>query len=108
MKFLYQSLIFFLFLKEVSTIRQVGDITPFHSPLLKHGRKIKDLKRKYKRITWVDNLHVSGLRKLIDRQQSVVGYPVFLMTYTDLMEAPIVLLDIIRFGSITNFFSFDF
>jgi len=71
-----------------SCIRYSNIWSPFHSSLIKYGKKITAVKKKYKYITWFDLALLVGkpsdVLQLVDQFNS--HFPIFLFSFSDLLE----------------------
>jgi len=69
---------------------------PFHTPLIKYGRKSAPYKRKYKYADFLDlSDPLADVSKFVDGISSSF-YPVFILTYADLLDASQMVLHLLR------------
>jgi len=81
-----------------SCVRFSHTVCPFHSPMIKKGKRISAYKRQYKYVTWCDLGLVDRSEDLVRIADSVnvTNYPVFLFTFADMLEATEPLLYLMR------------
>ena len=82
-----------------SCIRNSTILAPFHSSLVKPGKKLPN-KRKYTGLSWFDLATVSNdeqeVLQVIGNTVSYVRSPIFILSYADLLETSTLLLRIMR------------
>jgi hypothetical protein len=77
---------------------------PFHTPLIKYGRKSAPYKRKYKYADFLDlSDPLADVSKFVDGISSSF-YPVFILTYADLLDASQMVLHLLRSTKCTVLF----
>jgi len=83
-----------------SSIRHSNICAPFHSPLIKYGKKITAAKKKYKFITWFDLALLVGkpsdVLQLVDRTELSTHLSVFIFSFADLLELSEPLICLMR------------
>jgi hypothetical protein len=80
-------------------IRNSSILAPFHSSLVKPGKKLPS-RRKYTGLSWFDLATVSSdeneVLQVIGNTISYVRSPIFILSYADLLETSTLLLRIMR------------
>ena len=64
---------------------------PFHTPLVRSTKKLDQYKKKYKSVFFLDMLDYFYRPEDVDNVFSIIPYPVFLFTFSDLLEMSVAL-----------------
>eukprot|EP01117_Protostelium_nocturnum_P012758 TRINITY_DN4720_c0_g1_i1.p1 TRINITY_DN4720_c0_g1~~TRINITY_DN4720_c0_g1_i1.p1 ORF type:complete len:2345 (+),score=886.19 TRINITY_DN4720_c0_g1_i1:144-7178(+) len=99
-KWILQSLLSDLNVKQKipSCNRLSQEVVPFHSPLIKYGKRVSAYKRQYKFIHWTDTVPINHPWEIVRLFKNVDLSPpsVMLLTYADLLEFNETLQYIVR------------
>jgi len=82
-----------------SAIRLPYVVCPFHSSLVKYGRRVTAFKKQYKLVSWFDLgmvEHPFDLLRGVESQFTLTNFPVFLLSYADILELTEPLTDLMR------------
>lgn len=75
---------------------------PFHTPLIKLGKKSGPYKRKYKYLDFVDlSDPLQDLSKFVDQANS--NFPIFLLTFADLLDSSQMVQHLLRYSFLILF-----